>query len=82
MIDVFGAGDVAPGQADSLRISSLCTTGRFRNQGAGHDKAALDLLGQPGGAVRAPLLAATDAERHQLTLDLTAGGVKLPGTGA
>jgi dihydrodipicolinate synthase/N-acetylneuraminate lyase len=43
-------------------------------------KAALDLLGQAGGAVRAPLLAATDAERHQLALDLTAGGVKLPGT--
>ena len=42
-------------------------------------KAALDLLGQPGGAVRGPLLAATEAERHQLTLDLTAGGVKLPG---
>jgi len=30
--------------------------------------------------MRAPLLAATDAERHQLALDLTAGGVKLPGT--
>jgi 4-hydroxy-tetrahydrodipicolinate synthase len=44
-------------------------------------KAALDLLGLPGGAVRAPLLAATDAERHQLALDLTAGGVKLPGSG-
>ena len=29
------------------------------------------------GAVRLPLLAATDAERHQLALDLTAGGVKL-----
>ena len=40
-------------------------------------KAALDLLGLPGGAVRLPLLAATDAERHQLALDLTAGGVKL-----
>jgi 4-hydroxy-tetrahydrodipicolinate synthase len=52
----------------------------FRNQGAVMTKAALDLLGQPGGAVRAPLLAATEAERHQLTLDLTAGGVKLPGT--
>jgi hypothetical protein len=44
-------------------------------------KAALDLLSQPGGAVRAPLLAATQAERHQLVLDLTEGGVKLPGTG-
>jgi len=54
--------------------------GTFRNQGAVMTKAALDLLGQPGGAVRAPLLAATDSERDQLTLDLTAGGVKLPGT--
>jgi hypothetical protein len=32
--------------------------------------------------VRAPLLPATGEERHQLALDLTAGGVKLPGTGA
>ena len=56
--------------------------GRFRNQGAVMTKAALDGLGQPGGAVRAPLLAATDAERHQLALDLTGGGVKLSGTGA
>ena len=54
--------------------------GMFRNQGAVMTKAALDLLGQPGGAVRLPLLAATDAERHQEALDLTAGGVKLPGT--
>jgi len=43
-------------------------------------KAALDLLGLPGGPLRAPLLAATDAERHQLALDLAAAGVKLPGT--
>jgi hypothetical protein len=40
------------------------------------------MVGQPGGTVRAPLLAATDAERQQLALDLTAGGVKLPGTAA
>jgi 4-hydroxy-tetrahydrodipicolinate synthase len=45
-------------------------------------KAALDLLGQPAGTVRLPLLAATDSERHQLALDLTAGGVKLTGTPA
>ena len=42
-------------------------------------KAALELLGLPGGAMRAPLLAATEAERHRLAIDLTAGGVKLPG---
>ena len=53
--------------------------GLFRNQGVVMTKAALDLLGQPGGTVRAPLLAATEAERHQLAVDLTAGGVKLPG---
>src|ERR1700683_4007856 len=56
--------------------------GLFRNQGAVMTKAALDLLGLPGGAVRAPLLAATEAERQQLALDLDAGGVKLPGSAA
>jgi 4-hydroxy-tetrahydrodipicolinate synthase len=56
--------------------------GLFRNQGAVMTKAALEMLGLPGGAVRGPLLAATEAERHQLALDLVAGGVKLPGTPA
>src|SRR5271169_5571373 len=71
MIDAFGSGDV-----DRAR---RLHDGLFRNQGAVMTKAALDLFGLPGGAVRGPLLAATDAERHQLALDLTAGGVKLPG---
>ena len=53
--------------------------GMFRNQGAVMTKAALDLLGLPGGPMRAPLLAATEAERRQLAADLAAGGVKLPG---
>ena len=79
MIDAFGAGD--PGRARQVHYELIPVyDGLFRNQGAVMTKAALDLLGQPGGAVRAPLLAATDAERHQLVLDLTAGGVKLPGT--
>jgi 4-hydroxy-tetrahydrodipicolinate synthase len=80
MIDAFAAGDT--GRARRIHYELLPVyTGLFRNQGAVMTKAALDLLGQPGGAVRAPLLAATDAERHQLALDLTEGGVKLPGTG-
>jgi 4-hydroxy-tetrahydrodipicolinate synthase len=79
MIDAFGAGDVIRARQIHYELVPVYT-GMFRNQGAVMAKAALDLLGQPGGAVRAPLLAATDAERHQLTLDLTAGGVKLPGT--
>jgi 4-hydroxy-tetrahydrodipicolinate synthase len=79
MIDAFGTSDVTRARQIHYELVPVYT-GMFRNQGAVMAKAALDLLGQPGGAVRAPLLAATDSERHQLTLDLTAGGVKLPGT--
>src|SRR6201996_1897572 len=76
MIDAFGAGDVT--RARQLHYELIPVyDGLFRNQGAVMTKAALDLLGLPGGAVRLPLLAATDAERQQLALDLTAGGVKL-----
>jgi len=81
MIDAFGAGDVEAARLIHYELLPVYT-GLFRNQGAVMTKAALDLLGQPGGAVRAPLLAATEAERHQLVLDLVAGGVKLPGTPA
>jgi 4-hydroxy-tetrahydrodipicolinate synthase len=52
--------------------------GLFRNQAAVLTKAALELLGLPGGGVRGPLLPASDAERQRLVEDLTAGGVKLP----
>jgi 4-hydroxy-tetrahydrodipicolinate synthase len=79
MIDAFGSGDTDRARQIHYELLPVYT-GLFRNQGAVMTKAALDLLGQPGGTVRAPLLAATDAERHQLALDLTAGGVKLPGT--
>ena len=81
MIDAFGAGDVA--RARRLHYDLIpIYDGLFRNQGAVMTKASLEMVGQPGGTVRAPLLAATDAERQQLALDLTAGGVKLPGTAA
>jgi 4-hydroxy-tetrahydrodipicolinate synthase len=78
MIDAFGAGDTARARELHYDLIPLYD-GLFRNQGAVLTKAALDLLGLPGGTVRGPLLAATDAERRQLALDLTAGGVKLPG---
>ena len=81
MIDAFGAGDNQ--RARQIHYDLLPVyVGTFRNQGAVMTKASLDMLGQPGGAVRAPLLPATEAERHQLALDLVAGGVKLPGTAA
>jgi len=79
MIDAFGAGDVSRAREIHYELIPVYD-GLFRNQGAVMTKAALDLLGLPGGAVRLPLLAATDRERRQLALDLAAGGVKLPGT--
>jgi 4-hydroxy-tetrahydrodipicolinate synthase len=81
MIDAFGAGDTQRARQIHYELLPVYV-GTFRNQGAVMTKASLEMVGQPGGAVRAPLLAATDAERQQLALDLTAGGVKLPGTAA
>jgi 4-hydroxy-tetrahydrodipicolinate synthase len=52
-------------------------TGLFRSQGVIMTKAALGLIGQPGGTVRAPLPNATEAEIDRLRTDLVAGGVKL-----
>jgi 4-hydroxy-tetrahydrodipicolinate synthase len=81
MIDAFGSGDTARARQIHYELIPVYD-GLFRNQGVVMAKAALELLGQPGGALRAPLLSATGAERQQLTLDLTAGGVKLPGMAA
>ena len=77
MLDAFTAGRNA--EAASLHLSMLpVNVGLFRNQAAVMTKAAMDLLGLPGGGVRGPLLPASDAERRKLVEDLIAGGVKLP----
>jgi 4-hydroxy-tetrahydrodipicolinate synthase len=81
MMDAYGDGDVERARRLHYELMPLYE-GLFRNQGAVMSKAALDLLGLPGGAVRLPLLAATDAERKQLAADLAAGGVKVPASGA
>ena len=52
-------------------------TGTFRTQGAILTKAALTLMGLPGGHTRLPLVDATDAQIAQLRDDLRAGGVVL-----
>lgn len=77
MLEAFTAGRNA--EAARLHLSMLpVNVGLFRNQAAVMTKAAMELLGLPGGGVRGPLLPATDAERRKLVEDLIAGGVKLP----
>jgi 4-hydroxy-tetrahydrodipicolinate synthase len=77
MLEAFTAGRNA--EAAALHRSMLpVNVGLFRNQAAVLTKAAMDLLGLPGGGVRGPLLPASAAERRTLIQDLTEGGVKLP----
>jgi 4-hydroxy-tetrahydrodipicolinate synthase len=76
MIDAYRGGQVTDALAIHRELLPVYT-GLFRTQGVILTKAALTLLGQPGGSVRAPLPDATEAEIEQLRQDLTAGGVKL-----
>jgi 4-hydroxy-tetrahydrodipicolinate synthase len=50
-------------------------TGTFRTQGAILTKAALNLMGLPGGTTRLPLVDATEEQILRLREDLRAGGV-------
>jgi 4-hydroxy-tetrahydrodipicolinate synthase len=78
MIEAFAAGRNADAQKIHLDVLPV-NVGLFRNQAAVLTKAALGMLGLPGGGVRGPLLPATEDERRQLRDDLMTGGVKLPG---
>jgi len=78
MIEAFAAGRNSGARRIHQELLPV-NVGLFRNQGAVMTKAALDLLGLPGGGVRGPLLPANEAERRQLREDLIAGGIKLPG---
>ena len=76
MIDAYSAGQTA----EALRLHRELLpvyTGLFRNQGVIMTKAALGLLGLPGGPVRLPLSNATAAETDRLRTDLAAAGIKL-----
>ena len=77
MIAAYSAGRVSEARAIHREVLPVYD-GIFRNQAAVMAKAAMDLLGLPGGPVRQPLLPASDAERKQLRDDLIAGGVKIP----
>jgi 4-hydroxy-tetrahydrodipicolinate synthase len=77
MIDAYLAGDVAGALRHHRELMPVYTGIMTRTQGVIATKAALALLGLPGGPVRPPLADATAAEIDKLRTDLVAGGVKL-----
>ena len=79
MIDAYVAGDVDTALALHRELLPVYT-GMTRMQGTVSTKAALAMLGLPGGPVRQPLADASTAEAERLRTDLVAGGVKLPGS--
>lgn len=76
MLDVWFAGDAVRALQIHQELLPVFT-GTFRSQGAIMTKAALTLIGLPGGYTRLPLVDATPAQITQLRDDLTAGGVAL-----
>ena len=77
MIDSYLAGRVAEARQIHRDLLPVVAGIMTRTQGAMATKAALNLLGLPGGTLRAPLADMTAAEVEQLRTDLVAGGVKL-----
>ncbi|MGP7996888.1 MAG: 4-hydroxy-tetrahydrodipicolinate synthase [Streptosporangiaceae bacterium] len=77
MIDAYLAGRTGEARQIQRELLPVCAGIMTRTQGAIATKAALNLLGLPGGTLRAPLMDATAAEVEQLRTDLVAGGVKL-----
>jgi 4-hydroxy-tetrahydrodipicolinate synthase len=76
MLDAWFAGNSARALEIHQKILPVFT-GTFRTQGAILTKAALTLMGLPGGHTRLPLVDATPAQISQLREDLLAGGVTL-----
>lgn len=77
MIDAYFSGQVALARAIHRELMPVYTGIMTRTQGVIATKAALGLLGLPGGPVRLPQVDATPAEIEQIRTDLVAGGVKL-----
>jgi 4-hydroxy-tetrahydrodipicolinate synthase len=78
MIDAYLAGRVTEARQIHLDLLPVVIGIMTRTQGAIMTKAALRLLGLPGGVTRSPLIDATQPQIEQLRIDLVAGGVKLP----
>jgi 4-hydroxy-tetrahydrodipicolinate synthase len=76
MIEAYFSGRVADALAIHREVLPVYR-GMTRAQGAIMAKAALNMLGLPGGSARLPLVDATPAQIEQLRQDLIAGGVKI-----
>ena len=76
MLNAWFAGDSARALEIHQQLLPVFT-GTFRTQGAILTKAAMNLMGLPGGTTRLPLVDATPAQIEQLRKDLSAGGVTL-----
>jgi 4-hydroxy-tetrahydrodipicolinate synthase len=77
MIDAFLGGDTRRATEIHRRLVPVITAIMTRTQGVIATKAALSLLGLPGGSVRPPLVDATPEFTAALREDLVAGGVKI-----
>jgi 4-hydroxy-tetrahydrodipicolinate synthase len=82
MIDAYLAGRAGEALEIHRELLPVYIGIMTRTQGAIATKAALSLLGLPGGTVRGPLIGATPQQVERLRTDLVAGGVKLPGGAA
>jgi 4-hydroxy-tetrahydrodipicolinate synthase len=79
MIDAYRAGDHGRALEIHRRLLPVITAIMTRTQGAIAVKAALKLLGLPGGgALRPPLAEASSEFAARLAEDLTIGGVQVP----
>jgi 4-hydroxy-tetrahydrodipicolinate synthase len=76
MLDAWFAGDTARALEIHQKLIPVFM-GTFRTQGAILTKAAMNLMGLPGGTTRLPLVDATPAQIATLREDLIAGGVQL-----
>lgn len=76
MLDAWFAGDTARALEIHQKLIPVFK-GTFKTQGAILTKAAMNLMGLPGGTTRLPLVDATPAQIATLRDDLIAGGVQL-----
>jgi 4-hydroxy-tetrahydrodipicolinate synthase len=76
MLDSWFAGDTARALEIHQKLIPVFK-GTFKTQGAILTKAAMNLMGLPGGTTRLPLVDATPAQIATLREDLIAGGVQL-----